>query len=287
MDIPKLSSTERLILELLAGEEMFGLQLVEQSKGALKRGTVYVTLGRMQDKGYVESWTEKQPAGAIGAAETAVSSDRLRTSSACCMGSRRSRAGPSAETEARMKIPGGLLHRLAVCLCSAKTLERVVEPAIADLQSELAAAQFSPPLQRARILVVGYLAILVAMLMCACELAAADERRPLIRTFDVERSGIVSGAGMLQIGLVVATVVIGGAPWPRPIHYAFLIPIDTADGVTHRIHFGPGCRFWRSRGVDGCETNRRDDSIGVFSRLAGNAVDGHAARKSGVSASDI
>ena len=51
MDIPKLSRTERLILELLSGEEMFGLQLVEQSKGALKRGTVYVTLGRMQDKG--------------------------------------------------------------------------------------------------------------------------------------------------------------------------------------------------------------------------------------------
>lgn len=66
MDIPKLSSTERVILELLAGEEMFGLQLVEQSGGALKRGTVYVTLGRMQDKGYVESRTEKQPAGAIG-----------------------------------------------------------------------------------------------------------------------------------------------------------------------------------------------------------------------------
>jgi DNA-binding PadR family transcriptional regulator len=66
MDIPKLSRTERLILELLSGEEMFGLQLVDQSKGALKRGTVYVTLGRMQDKGYVESWTEKQRAGAIG-----------------------------------------------------------------------------------------------------------------------------------------------------------------------------------------------------------------------------
>jgi PadR family transcriptional regulator, regulatory protein PadR len=66
MDIPRLSATERLILEFLVGEEMFGLQLVQHSKGALKRGTVYVTLGRMQDKGYVESWTEKQPAGSIG-----------------------------------------------------------------------------------------------------------------------------------------------------------------------------------------------------------------------------
>ena len=66
MDVPRLSSTERVILDLLEGEEMFGLQLVAESKGALKRGTVYVTLGRMQDKGFVESWTEKQPAGAIG-----------------------------------------------------------------------------------------------------------------------------------------------------------------------------------------------------------------------------
>jgi PadR family transcriptional regulator, regulatory protein PadR len=65
-DIPRLSSTEHLILDLLAGEEMFGLQLVEESGGALKRGTVYVTLGRMQDKGYVESWTEPHAPGAIG-----------------------------------------------------------------------------------------------------------------------------------------------------------------------------------------------------------------------------
>ena len=65
-DLPRLSPTEHLILELLAGEEMFGLQLVEESRGALKRGTVYVTLGRMQDKGYVESWTESPSPNAIG-----------------------------------------------------------------------------------------------------------------------------------------------------------------------------------------------------------------------------
>ena len=64
--VPRLSRTERLILELLLDGERFGLELVKHSKGALKRGTVYVTLARMQDKGYVESWTEKQPPGAIG-----------------------------------------------------------------------------------------------------------------------------------------------------------------------------------------------------------------------------
>jgi PadR family transcriptional regulator, regulatory protein PadR len=64
--VPRLSTTERLILDLLRESEQFGLQLVDRSEGALKRGTVYVTLGRMQDKGYVESRTEPLPVGAIG-----------------------------------------------------------------------------------------------------------------------------------------------------------------------------------------------------------------------------
>jgi len=62
----RLSRTEELILELLADRECYGLELVERSRGALKRGTVYVTLARMQDKGYVESYTEPLLAGAIG-----------------------------------------------------------------------------------------------------------------------------------------------------------------------------------------------------------------------------
>jgi PadR family transcriptional regulator PadR len=58
---------ERLILELLvSGGPMYGLQLVEQSDRALKRGTVYVTLGRMEAKGLVESEQETLPPGAIG-----------------------------------------------------------------------------------------------------------------------------------------------------------------------------------------------------------------------------
>ena len=65
--LPKFSATERLIIELLAShDELFGLQMVELSEGRLKRGTVYVTLGRMQDKGYLESRQEAMPAGAIG-----------------------------------------------------------------------------------------------------------------------------------------------------------------------------------------------------------------------------
>ena len=66
-ELPRFSATERLIVELLAEhEELFGLRMVELSDGRLKRGTVYVTLGRMHEKGYLESRQEPLPDGAIG-----------------------------------------------------------------------------------------------------------------------------------------------------------------------------------------------------------------------------
>ena len=56
-----LSGKERLVLELLAAkrDRMYGLELVAESHGRLKRGTVYVTLGRMQQKGFIEAEPEK------------------------------------------------------------------------------------------------------------------------------------------------------------------------------------------------------------------------------------
>ena len=59
-DVPSLSGKERLILELLGrSRSMYGLELVAASEGLLKRGTVYVTLGRMEEKGYVTSQLEE------------------------------------------------------------------------------------------------------------------------------------------------------------------------------------------------------------------------------------
>jgi PadR family transcriptional regulator PadR len=61
--IPTLSSKEGLVLELLVQQgEMYGLQLVSSSRRRLKRGTVYVTLGRMEEKGYIRSRLEAAPA---------------------------------------------------------------------------------------------------------------------------------------------------------------------------------------------------------------------------------
>lgn len=66
-DLPRLSAIESLILDLLAeGREMYGLELVEASNRRIKRGTVYVTLARMEKKGYVGSRQEATGPGAIG-----------------------------------------------------------------------------------------------------------------------------------------------------------------------------------------------------------------------------
>ena len=60
--IPSLPPKEALILELLVSEsEMYGLQLVAASRRRLKRGTVYVTLGRMEEKGFITSRLEDAP----------------------------------------------------------------------------------------------------------------------------------------------------------------------------------------------------------------------------------
>ena len=57
-----LSSLESLILDLLSGREhAYGLELVAASHGRLKRGSIYVTLGRMERKGLVTSMLEERP----------------------------------------------------------------------------------------------------------------------------------------------------------------------------------------------------------------------------------
>jgi DNA-binding PadR family transcriptional regulator len=69
-ELPLLSRKEALILEMLinGGRELFGLEMVEASGGALKRGTVYVTLQRMKEKGFIDSKPEPRPAPEIGIA---------------------------------------------------------------------------------------------------------------------------------------------------------------------------------------------------------------------------
>lgn len=60
---PRLSAKEVVVLKLLVqgSRPMYGLELVVEAAGALKRGTVYVTLDRMEDKGYIVSTKDQDP----------------------------------------------------------------------------------------------------------------------------------------------------------------------------------------------------------------------------------
>ena len=59
-------SKELTVLQLLESGDAYGLELVERSGGELKRGTVYVTLGRLEEKGLVAAHDDPDPASHPG-----------------------------------------------------------------------------------------------------------------------------------------------------------------------------------------------------------------------------
>lgn len=60
--LPSLSDKEALIMRLLDGvSSLYGMELVAVANGQLARGTVYHTLSRLEEKGYVESQQERNP----------------------------------------------------------------------------------------------------------------------------------------------------------------------------------------------------------------------------------
>jgi PadR family transcriptional regulator PadR len=66
-EVPSLSRKEAIVLGLLLnGAEQYGLEMVEASNGELKRGTIYVTLQRMEEKGFISSRKESRVFPEIG-----------------------------------------------------------------------------------------------------------------------------------------------------------------------------------------------------------------------------
>jgi DNA-binding PadR family transcriptional regulator len=64
--LPSMSLTESLVMDLLRGSERYGLELVDASGGTLKRGSVYVILARMEEKGFIDSRQEERGPGSSG-----------------------------------------------------------------------------------------------------------------------------------------------------------------------------------------------------------------------------
>lgn len=62
--------TEMIVMGLLQGRPSgaYGLEIVEESAGAVKRGSVYVLLGRLEEKGFVRILPTKRERGSVGPA---------------------------------------------------------------------------------------------------------------------------------------------------------------------------------------------------------------------------
>ena len=127
--------TESLVMELLRGRERYGLELVDASGGTLKRGSVYVTLARMEEKGFVDSRQEERAAGHQRDAAAPLSRHPVRPESPrrvrdCC--ARRSPSNRRRRDE--LRVHG---HRVLRALPRpSATFELIVAPALADLQFE-------------------------------------------------------------------------------------------------------------------------------------------------------
>lgn len=60
MKLPSRNEVE--VLQLLAGgRELYGLEMIKRSGGALKRNSIYVVLGRMEDQGLIKGREVKAP----------------------------------------------------------------------------------------------------------------------------------------------------------------------------------------------------------------------------------
>jgi lipopolysaccharide export LptBFGC system permease protein LptF len=116
-------------------------------------------------------------------------------------------------------IPGRMLHRIAARICSAKSLERVIEPAIADLQKEYQDAIGSAWRRRWR-LFAGYLAVCQVLALCLSQ--RSDGRTDEVR---VLRALSISGAAMIGITvLLLIPPVIGRVEFVRPTTLWLLVP---------------------------------------------------------------
>ena len=135
-------------------------------------------------------------------------------------------------------IPGRALHRLAARMCSAKMLERVVEPAIADLQREHLDAQYHSRSRRLLILVTGYLAVSEVIVMAGLEkpLSADDEWRAVVRTFAWTVGATCCAAAVIIFLTVVA--LPGMPPYYIALMTPMMLPIAMPIGLTLGVAFG-------------------------------------------------
>ena len=135
-------------------------------------------------------------------------------------------------------MPGRTLHRLASLICDAKSLERVVEPAIADLQKEHALCPESKP-RRVWILARAYASVWTVIAITAFTSTTADERRMLAGVHVWALCAATCVAALL-VALTVSQIFDIDPRAFRLLHLALAVPSTLPVAVPIGLALGIG-----------------------------------------------
>jgi Lipopolysaccharide export system permease LptF/LptG len=106
-----------------------------------------------------------------------------------------------------MTRPGGRLRVMAARVCGAKTMERLIDPLVADLQTEYAEAVRQGRVWTSRKLrMAGYVAFLKVIASCQLEGSmrplhgwTVDDRQTVARTIGISMAGIIAATVLTQL----------------------------------------------------------------------------------------
>ena len=137
-------------------------------------------------------------------------------------------------------IPGRTLHRIASLVCSPETLDRVVEPAIADLQKEYESAADGN--RRVWALLTGYSAVLKVIAVCALSVSSTtpDEHEVLRKTLAWSAGWVAAISTLLMLPPLLDSsmrrwdAALALVPQAMPLAIPMGIAIGIAFGLSAR-----------------------------------------------------
>jgi hypothetical protein len=170
-------------------------------------------------------------------------------------------------------IPGRLLHRLAAHICSERSLGRIVEPAIADLQKEYAAPAAGGAARHLWVLLTGYVAILKVIAMCAVSVpSTGDERRAVARTLAWSVTMVLVIAVLLMVPPLHSRPSMGwkAATTLVPQAMVLAIPIGIAFGLAFGLAATPTMNLAKAALLGAVAASALSLGILVWAMPAGN-----------------
>ena len=192
-----------------------------------------------------------------------------------------------------MSRPGDRLRAMAARVCGAKTMERLIDPLVADLQSEYAAAVRRGHVWRSRwVRVAGYAAFSKVIAFCALQGSLGtlhdgieDDRQTLRRTIAFSISGIIVATLLLLVlSLPTAHVWTRIEPASQLRLVVYLapqtLPLAVPVGLLLGILYGLAGRAVSPRS----QGRGTHDLVGLFGRIVRDAGVDHSGGKSGIPA---